>query len=990
MTGPGRIARALALVAAAAVISACGVGGIAAASGGGGGGGGGDAAKKQFPTAVVNPLRGRAPEPFIPIDYLLRDPFVRGGTEDRTEGGEDDPRVAVRPQFRLRTNGAPVGDWRDMTEAQFADTEGTRGLPLGVHRFLWNSLIDTGAFRGLVDVRVLAEYEPTAGIGRRFKSSEEFVEVDNRVASTVFGGDVRPGADLDTFPVDIRVDGNGFIVGALGGNIVERVDNLGQPSRLVGLGLPGKTGDGGGPGAARLGTLVALDVDPAGNIYTNHFDAVRVTNRTAANLDFGTVDVAPGTIDTGLPGLQFSRALRIHLPTGALLFFDVGNALKAFNPQDPADAGSQDITLAGTVIAPGATEVIVGRDSNTIGGTSPPRITDVLDGVGLAVGPDGEIYYAERSRHRVRVLNPRQTALTIGPHTVGPAEVVTVAGDGTPDFSGDGGDARLAQIDSPGGIDVNDDRVLFVADTLNSRIRAVNLGVAAATFAVTVVDPGDIDTVVGGGASAADGSPALDFQLTTANSVTWAPVENVVPAAPALLISDAENVVFVNGGTGGVTRYGRTVREGRAVRVYDASDRGGEPFLEPRAVTSQVVEGGIAVFVADRSIVRVMNFTDQPKVFGGSQADPGATSRLAGGSVPGFSGDGGPARSATFAAPAALAATGPVGLLVADTGNDRIRFINVDDPRAGSSQTVLGRTVAPGNVDTVIGGGSPPADVGDGLPPRQAVLSRPQGVAVTAEGGLVYVADTGNHRIRLVNPGPGSVTIAGVTVAAGTIGTVLGSGVPSFTADGPANQGTAFTLDTPTALAVDPQGLVYFADAGNARIRVLNTTAATVRLAQIDVPPGEVATLVGSGVRGNAFDGGFGPDVRIDTARGLFVQILADGSPVALYFADGPQHVVRMLNLIEGDVIVATDDPQNEPLRVPGGSVQSLGGGPNTPGFANSPDFAGDGGPARSMRFFEPWGITIVNVEGQPTHFLVADRGNSRLRRFLPPPLFVQ
>src|SRR6185436_17970750 len=124
---------------------------------------------------------------------------------------------------------------------------------------------------------------------------------------------------------------------------------------------------------------------------------------------------------------------------------------------------------------------------------------------------------------------------------------------------------------------------------------------------------------------------------------------------------------------------------------------------------------------------------------------------------------------------------------------------------------------APGAVATIAGGpaGPLPAD-GDRLAPTSASLKAPQGLAVS-NAGLLFVSDTGHHRIRVLNPGPGDVTVAGTLVAAGTIRTVIGGGIPGFTPDGAG----PWLVDSPTALAIDRE-LLYFAEIGNARIRVLN------------------------------------------------------------------------------------------------------------------------------------------------------------------------
>jgi sugar lactone lactonase YvrE len=141
----------------------------------------------------------------------------------------------------------------------------------------------------------------------------------------------------------------------------------------------------------------------------------------------------------------------------------------------------------------------------------------------------------------------------------------------------------------------------------------------------------------------------------------------------------------------------------------------------------------------------------------------------------------GPAAEARFQGPRSVAVDGAGNLYVADTGNHCIRVISP----AGQVTTLAGAP-EPGYVD------------GQGA---QARFSFPAGVAVDAEGNL-YVADTANHRIRMITP-DGAVT------------TLAGSGEPGY-ADGPAGEAQ---FRAPEGVAVDADGNLIVADTGNHRIR---------------------------------------------------------------------------------------------------------------------------------------------------------------------------
>lgn len=959
--------RGLRVLPLALLAASCGVGGALALSGGGGGGGGGGSDKPPPPSVVVTaPAAGEEASNYVAFTYVLRDPQVREGDTGRG-GGADDPRVRVRPQWSFA---ADPDTWFDMTEAEVPETDGTRTLPLGEHTFVWNTLPDLGGRQGRlrVRVRVEAEYEESAGIARRFRTRETAFQVDTRLCGTVFGEEVQPPVDIDTFPVDLRPDGDGFVVADFGANIVERVDSAGLVRRLLGFGLPGdnvtQSAPGVAAGVARLPTLTALDLDATGALHTTHGTKSYVTNLRSVSYELDGTVLAPfSVIRTGFFHPEGARGLRVH-PSGALVSAvsestgpggTLATYLKAYNPQREGA-----ILVGQTEVSPLRDEVLVEVGADT---------------VAVAIGPEGEIYWVQRNTPQVSVLNTTDHDLTLGGATVTPGEVRVVAGTTTAGFSGDGGDATAAQFTIPGSIDVSADRALFVADTGNTRVRLVNLGTSDVTFAGTTVRPGEIDTVVGGGTGGV-GSRARDLQLAIPNAVS-------LDANGNLLIADERSVVFVNGGTTAVTSYGKTAGAARTTRVYDASRRGGIPLAEPRAVHSS---SPAEVFFTDRATVRVMNLERDARVYGGEATAPGGTGIVAGGAVPGFSGDGGSARSAAFSFPSGLARQGRLRLFVADSGNHRIRLVNLGDPRlpGGDSDTYLGALLAPGNVTTVVGGGATAlVNDGDGLPATSASLQGPLGVAV-APDGLLWLVDTGHHRVRVVNPGSAPVTVAGRTVAPGTIESILGDGVAGFTADGPG----PWRVSEPSAIVIDPEGVVYWADRGNARIRALNPTAAAVARAGITIPPNEVRTLVGNGTRGHGGDGGDGPSAEVDSPRGLFVQARLDNSPVALYFSDESENVVRALNLSSTDDLALQIDPDGRVLvTIPAASVFTVAGGPNTPGFRNPPAFAGDGGTVGEVRFNAPFGIAVTVSGGVPAHFFVADRNNDRLRRFGPPPL---
>jgi RHS repeat-associated protein len=219
----------------------------------------------------------------------------------------------------------------------------------------------------------------------------------------------------------------------------------------------------------------------------------------------------------------------------------------------------------------------------------------------------------------------------------------------------------------------------------------------------------------------------------------------------------------------------------------------------------------------------------------------GLITTLAGTGVPGYSGDGGPATAARLYSPSGVAVAADGSVLIADPGNHRIRRIGPD-----------------GLITTLVGTGVYGYS-GDGGPATRAQLRSPYGVAVAPDGS-VLIADSNNHRIRRVGPD-------------GLITTLAGTGVQGYSGDGgPATQAT---FGRPYGVAVAPDGSVLIADAGNHRIRRVG-------------PDGLMTTLAGTGVQGYSGDGG--PATRATFWYPYGVAVAPDGS---VFIADSANSRIR-------------------------------------------------------------------------------------------------
>lgn len=234
------------------------------------------------------------------------------------------------------------------------------------------------------------------------------------------------------------------------------------------------------------------------------------------------------------------------------------------------------------------------------------------------------------------------------------------------------------------------------------------------------------------------------------------------------------------------------------------------------------------------------------------------------------------ATSATLADPAAVAYDSAGNLYIADASNHVIRQVST----SGVIQTVAGNGIE--------GYG------GDGAAATAAQLDTPTGVAVDGSGDL-YIADSHNHRIRMVR--------------AGIITTIAGTGVAGFSGDGGA--ATAGELSLPSGVAVDATGNVYIADTNNHRIR--------------EVSNGTIRTIAGDGEELYAGDGGAATSAALDSPTGVAVD---RGGNV--YIADRLNQRVR---------------------EVSGGNISTLAG-------SSTEGFSGDGTASGAM-LAKPSGVSV-------------------------------
>ncbi|MGA2147016.1 MAG: hypothetical protein ABSH49_18870 [Bryobacteraceae bacterium] len=301
----------------------------------------------------------------------------------------------------------------------------------------------------------------------------------------------------------------------------------------------------------------------------------------------------------------------------------------------------------------------------------------------------GKLYVSDSLNFRIRVISG--------------GNINTYVGNGTEGYSGDTLQAASAEIAVPGGICMDGQGQLYLADTANDVIRKIS-------------PSGVINTIAGVGSAgySGDNGVATNAQLNN-------PLDVAVDAAANVYIADSDNnairQIDVNNGY---------------ISTYIGTGATSNTLSHPVAVT---VDSAGNLYISDAGNHRIAKYA------------AGVVTTYAGNGVDGYSGDGGPATAAEISNPQQLVFDAAGNLYFADSTNGRIRM------------------VTPAGIITTIAGNGLPAYTGDGGLASVASFFVPEGVAVDP-GGNVYVSDTQNNVIRELSPAYPGITTGGVVNAA--------------------------------------------------------------------------------------------------------------------------------------------------------------------------------------------------------------------------------
>jgi uncharacterized protein (TIGR03437 family) len=568
-----------------------------------------------------------------------------------------------------------------------------------------------------------------------------------------FSGDGGPALSAElSDPSAVAVDSSGDLF-ITGGYRIREVSSNGVIMTIAGNGVSAMAGDGGPATSAEISDSGAITLDGGGDIFFTDYNRVREISVQG----IVTTVAGGGTGGDGGPAASAS----LYSATGVAIDAS-GNLYIA----DPYGNRVRIVSTAGIIgTFAGSGGACQGGPCGGFSGDGGPAPSAVFSyPLDVAVDPSGDVFITDSGNQRVRKVLPTGV-------------ISTVAGNGLYGFSGDGGPATLANLNSPFAAVLDAHGNLFLSDTVNNRIREVS-------------PTGIISTVAGNGTRgfSGDEGPALSAALDTPKGIAFDASGNLYIVDSynfrVRIVSNGIITTFAGNGTQADSGDGGpATAAGLGGPVGVAVDSSGNVFISDGGIRKVSTTGiitsigtqaslespeGLAVdstgnlFIADTANGRVRELS----------AATGTVTTVAGTGLDydsnafGYSGDGGPAIAAELNQPEGVAVDSSGNVFIADTLNAVVREVSA----------------ATGIITTIVGKGYPGYS-GDGGPATAAVLGGPSDVLLDAHGDLIIVDPAGNalREVWAANPPPGPVApAAGVVDAAGFSATISGGGIGSI------------------------------------------------------------------------------------------------------------------------------------------------------------------------------------------------------------------
>ena len=459
--------------------------------------------------------------------------------------------------------------------------------------------------------------------------------------------------------------------------------------------------------------------------------------------DFSPKQGAPGTIvavtGTGFDGKTKTNNMVEFNGVAGTITEATATQLKVRVPAG-AKNGPLKLTVNGQEIATPESfkaEVTIRTVAGSLAPSSAVATEWPMDYTAAVVDAGGNLYVSSADRDAVYKISPTGT-------------LSTVAGNGSEDFEGDGGPALKAALNGPVGLALDKAGNLYISDSNNHRIRKVN------------ASNGVITTMAGNGSWGFEGDngPATSAKLNYPSGLA-------VDTADNLYIADRNNqrIRKVDASTGVITTVAGTTGAGFGADNIPATSSNSYLYY-PRGVA---VDTAGNLYIADTDTHRIRKV----------DTSTGVITTVAGTTVSGFAGDGGPATFAKLNYPFGVAVDATGNLYIADRNNQRLRMVEsgIITTKAGMPTTSL------------------PFTGGSALSAR---LPMPTAVAEAANGDL-FITDGVYHALFKVSNGMLSRVDTG-----------------------------AYTLNNPLDVEIGPDGSLYVADAKNDRILTIRDGVTTV------------------------------------------------------------------------------------------------------------------------------------------------------------------
>lgn len=531
----------------------------------------------------------------------------------------------------------------------------------------------------------------------------------------------------------------------------------------------------------------------------------------------------------------------------------------------------------------------------------------------------------------IRFINTSNAAVTIAGRNIPPGVVRTIAGGGLE--LGENVPGTSSDLGVVSGLDTSaDGNLVYFLAQIDKQVRALNVSSAPVTVAGVSIGSGNIGTLASGFGEVLNG---LAVNNTTGDVI----VADATAGVNKVYRISSNGTSTAIAGSGAISKVDDPFSAGPALNV---------PLLQPRAVE---LDSAGRVLIADTGHARVIRVEANGNASLVQQFDFGQQS--------------------LNPYPSGLAVLGNNIYVVLGNLQTIVRLNGTATVVAGKEGLSCDYSVS---------------NCGDGGAGTNATFNlqgstgNPPVSGIVADGNGLFIPDqviSGRGRVRYLNQSGGSVTVGGVTIAAGAIDRIAGNGL-SLPYDG--GLATSATFNTPTGVAVDANGNLWISDTITARIRFVNRGSSAVKIfagtaSEQTVAPGGITTVnknVGSGASDGVpvIQAGFdSPQGLFITNQGLFVVDSKNGPTVPMSANGRRTSVLRFINTSANTVTLFPGS--SSPVSVPAGQVARIAGG------GESPSVNGDGGFALAAKFI---GATDVVVDANSNIF-ITDTGQNAVRR---------